>query len=783
MHDENRRNTSSHYGGYLFTGTVISTDPGSMAITVVPDGQQNLAKVQGIPLAGTFAHALGFKETILPTVSSRVLCYGAYSGFCLIIGTIPTVELQNSAENASFPSRAIIGAGEPLLDDSHSSGYLGNLNKALLLNNQLPTDVVQGEKVIANEFGVMMGLFQLLAVLKGSELAQIQCHFLDDLVRIISHNFQHYHALGEHNIFHDGKGLHMELGFTHEPKEGLGIPQVNGVNNTPVIKTETEESIDDSKDFYKLDDERLKTVERLKIFLGRLGDFVNILLVAPGNEARYLDGSLPTKPDRGLFQCHIAPDGMFTLRTVKGMVLEKTNWIRVPHRIRTPEDPQGDDGALIEYPVKEAFDFDETYTDSGIPFLYYLQLRDYLASLEDDQLLNFKAHEKDFFVNDKHDAELPLNELTFVDPLTNTAYKRTRTLISIMPNGGISMSDAWSSAIVMEGGNIYIQPAKDLVLQPMRDLVAKVGGHVSVAAKKDLDLSSTSGGMRIKTSRSQYLYSEEAGIALHAEGPFIDGGIAPDPADGEALEYVSGIVFKAPQSGVQSYGRQVYSHGIESNVVVGKHVAVEGSDSTHLLSDGNMFVSSERTFVGAKQVLEVFSKGSAMFIGDSSTVIGKKGQTFAVSIGGGVEGFIDSVGKNKEFYNALIRITEDMEEFDATEFVVGFVEPEDFDALEFRFLSSSRYNLTELDIFPQSLVQLEDASFPGLHSLEKWVEEPVNETYPYPGADRAKTYVTASSNNTEQTSDKLLISKVSALMNEATLQEPVNLFELYTVKL
>ena len=783
MHDENKRNTASHYGGYLFTATVISTDPGSMAITVAPDGQQNLAKLQGIPLANTFAHALGFKESVLPTVSSRVLCYGGYSGFCLIIGTIPNVELQNSTELASFPSRAVIGAGEPLLEDSHSSGYLGPLNKALLLNNQLPTDTVQGEKVIANEFGVMIGLFQMLSVLKGSELSQVQCHFLDDLVRVISHNFQHYHALGEHNIFHDGKGLHLEMGFTHEPKEGLGIPQVNSSGGTPTIKDGKTVETDDSKDFYTLSDERLKAIERLKVYLGRLGDFINILLVAPADEPRALNGETPGTPDRGLFQFHVSTDGMVTVRTVKGMVLEKTNWIRVPHRIRTPEDPKGDDAVTIEYPIKEAFQFDETYQANNIPFLYYLQLRDYLTSLEDDQLLNFGAHEKDFHVNQDYTKEIPLQSISYVDPLTNTEYKKTKTLISIMPNGGITMSDAWSSAIVMEGGNIYIQPANDLVMQPMRNLVAKVGGNVSVAAKKEIDLSSTTGGMRVKTDRSQYFYSDKSGIVLHSEGPFIEDGFFPDFEEEQALEFVSGIVLKAANSGVQSYGKQIYSHATGSNVMGGKNLAIEGEESSHILSDGNMFVSAKRTFVGAKQVLEMFSEGSAILIGDTGTVISKKGQTFAVAIGGRVEGFLDTVDKNKGFYDALVRITDDMDEFESTELLAGFDEPEDFEALTFRFLSSDRYGLTDLDIFPQSLVQLEDATFPGIHRLEKWVEVPINDTYPYPGKDLADTYVTSSLNNIEKTSDGELISKVKELMNDSTLQEPLNIFESYTAKL
>jgi hypothetical protein len=755
-----------------------------MVIEIAPDGQQNLSKLQGIPLAQTFAHTMGFKETVLPTVGTRVLCYGGYSGFCLIIGSIPATELQTNTPQDGFPSRAIIGAGEPLLDKVHSSGYFESITKSVMLNNQLPTDVVQGEKVIANEFGVMIGLFQLLSVLKGSELAQVQCHFLDDLVRIISHNFQHYHSLGETNIFHDGKGLHMEVGLTHDPKEALGVPQIAdqpSVNGT--IQEIGVTAKDDSKDFYKLEDERMKAVERLKLYVGKLGDFINLILLAPNVEKRSLNGEEIQNPDRGLFQLHVGLDGMFTVRTVNGIVLEKTNWIRVPQRIRTPEDPEGDDATKIDYPVKEVFKFDETYVQRGIPFLYYLQLKDYLAHLDSKKYANFEAHEKDFFVNQDYKQERPLESITFVDPITGTAFKRTTSFISLMPNGGVTMSDAWGSSIVMEGGNIYIQPANDLVIQSMRDVVAKVGRHLSVSAKKELDVSSTEGGFRLKTDKSQYLYSDKAGIVLHAEGPFIEDGFVPEDS---AVEYVGGIVLKAPKSGVQTHSRQLFLNCTENAILESKRLIMEAEESTHLLSDKNMFISSERTFVGADSILEIFTKGSAIFIGDKGTVVGKKDQTFAVAkVGTGiapVEGLIDAKDKNKFFYDALIRATEDMLEFEATDYVVGFKTAEDFDALQFRFLSSDRYALTDSDIIPQTLVQLEDVSFPGLHNLEKWIEVPVNDTYPYPGADRANTFITASINNVEKTEDGL-VNKVTDLQGGVTLDGPSDLFNSYTVRL
>ena len=70
---ENRKNTQTHLGASLHLGTVTSCDPATMAITVHTDGQQNLESMQGIPLASCFAHAMGFKETVLPQIQVLLL--------------------------------------------------------------------------------------------------------------------------------------------------------------------------------------------------------------------------------------------------------------------------------------------------------------------------------------------------------------------------------------------------------------------------------------------------------------------------------------------------------------------------------------------------------------------------------------------------------------------------------------------------------------------------------------------------------------------------------------
>src|ERR1019366_3004721 len=145
---------------------------------------------------------------------------------------------------------------------------------------------------------------------------------------------------------------------------------------------------------------------------------------------------------------------------------------------------------------------------------------------------------------------------------------QTKSWVSLMGNGGISLADAWGSAINMEGGNIYIQPAKDLIVQPNRNLIAKVGGNVGIAARGELDFSSTNGGLRIKTENVQYLYSENGGIVLHTDGEAATKAARTyNPYDPDSMvTNVSGIVFKASNSSINAYAEQVYLNATDALV-------------------------------------------------------------------------------------------------------------------------------------------------------------------------------------------------------------------------
>ena len=726
----------------IFTAVVITANAGSRSVTVARESYGTAAAadmgnmLEGLVVSTTISTFLGFKDSTLPQPGSRVLCVEDSSSSCFVVGSIP----QASLELKALPGRAALGAGCAMDEPANRIGHEAHTRSICDLRR--PSDIVDGEYGIANELGVLIGLYQQMAVLKASELAQVQCFLLDDLVRIISHNFQHYTALGEYSIFHDGKRLMAEFGATHKAPESYGSPAVTSDNGSiDVFGSTGSHKPDDSDDFYELkQDERMRAIERFKMFLGSVGDFLHLFLVRPNPTApRVLNGDVDSgTTETGLWNTHIGTDGGMHIRSVKEIFIEKTNWIRVPVRQRAPDDPEGDDARNLDYKDKKPFEFNTDFKYKGNPIAYALQIRDYLAYVnEKSNYQNFKAHEKDFFVNDDVEGEEHVGKFTKIDQETTSTvnqYELKTAGIYLMPNGGITIRDAWNSAIILEGGNVYIQPAKDLVMQPLRHSVTKAGNSVITNAKKHIDFSSTEEGLRVKTEKSQYFYADKGGMVLEANGENDTAG-EPSPKD-EAIEYIGGIVFKSKLSiynyaekNIVNYAKKnLYLQSLENtDILADKALTLYGKKNNNILSDGRMLCFSGKSTT-------VASEGGAVFAGASNTVLGQDSQNLGVTY--------DKKSKYVDIIKGSVKVSDIAKGVkELTKFKdeilknTTFEKEEKFKDLKFKFLKSEKYKLSkEQDAIPMTLAQ-QDSELTELYNLTEWEEKKINETYPFPGKE------------------------------------------------
>jgi hypothetical protein len=739
----------------FFIGRVSASDTGSYNVIVETVGDNLKSPMQGVPLASVFGTTLGFKECINYPVGAAVLCYYVFTSKCYILGIIPEKDIGDVRTFA----RTALKTNDGIFDEQNFVNYDTDASKNDFYGQNRPSDVVEGELVYANEFGVLLGLFQTMATLKGSELAQVQCYLLDDLVRIISHNYEHFTAMGEFKVWHDGRAIMAELGATHLSGESLGIPQVTSFKQDIVFSEENgRPTPDDSKDYYKFDkDERIKASERLKIFMGKLGDFLHMFIVRPDPEAiRALAGEVQGKFDTGMADVHFGLDGRISIRTVTGASIEKTNWIMVPERVRTADDPNGDDD--LEYENKDPFEFDTSRKYKQNPTLFFLQMQDCNAYLQNAyDYKNFIKHEKDFKLSkDPQNQENQIEGIEKVDPNTEVKlsdYQLRRSGVYLMDNGGIMLKDAWGSAIVMEGGDIYLQAAKDLVSQPMRHAITKAGMHINLSARKDVDISSTEEGFRLKTKKIQYFYSLEEGMLLHSDG---EKKTNPLPETDGAYENMGGIVLKS-KTGIFSYAEDSFARTTSQTLIKSGslYIEAEGTDGNpngvHIKSKKNITAIAESflylnggnsAILHSNSGMEVIAQGSLIIGGASATAIGQQGQIIGmVPHPGSFPAILDGVLDIPKISDGFDEIKNAELEINYQEtFGYPYQQDDKFEGIEFRFLKSEKYKLSdESDQLPMTIAQQQDKVF-GIENLVPWVEVPVKGTYPFPGTDKWNSY-------------------------------------------
>lgn len=757
----------------LFQAVVSSFDNGTYNIIVEPMGPGLPPIMQGVPLMQVYASSLGFRECNPYPAGASVLCYYAGPARCYILGIIP----QHDTGNFGFFNRAALKTADGNFDTQNSTGYAKSSAKQATHNQSRPTDITEGEQAWANDFGIMLGLFQQFASLKGSELAQIQCFLLDDLVRIISHNFQHWTALGEYNIWHDGKGIQAEFGATHLSTESIGVASIKEKDGKPVFAEDGDKPTpDDAKDYYKfVDDERLKAIERLKLFMGKLGDFLHVFMVKPDDTAkRDLSGETKGNFDLGLADLHLGLDGRISLRTASAFSVEKSNWIMVPNRVRTPEDPKGDDASELTYDKKDPFKFDNQFKYRENPTMYFLQMRDCVTYLQNSyNYKHFLKHEKDFNLSKSPDSkESKLEEVTDIDPYTKVNfadYVLRHSGFYLMDNGGWMLKDAWGSALVSEGGNIYVQPAKDLIQQPLRHNVLKAGGSIALNANKHVDISSTEEGLRVKTKKVQHYFAKDGGLIFQTDSRSVQ---APSPAS-KAYEDFGGILFIAKDSSIFNNAKSV--------VVDAENVSIAAEKILGLYSDQLMFVESKQNcYLLADSNIYLSGKKGTAVISDSNVSVAGNEQTSIGKIGTRI-GMVPSPNSLPASLDGVIPVSVFTQIVDTVKTAIiaadkqitsPFGDTAKYKTVKFRFLDSDTYGLVdEEDFLPMTIAQQEDQAFSFLN-LTQWDETEESGTLPFPGKAKFENYyVTGELKNLIKKGQDSTSKGVDALEFEAKLEK------------
>jgi hypothetical protein len=190
-------------------GTVMQIDPIREVCRVVTMKGQKLDSVYWIrPYGGNERQG----DFFTPRVGDRVvLDYGL--GYPIIKGTLP----RPQAGSQSYPID--LDSGQLLVDTGSYAQAMGGLTA----NASKPKDSLLGDRVITSQGGGLLGILRAGSViLRSSKAAELFMSRLQDLVRIVSRNFEHFTDLST-DVYRNIQGrvyryygLSQEYGKTSE---------------------------------------------------------------------------------------------------------------------------------------------------------------------------------------------------------------------------------------------------------------------------------------------------------------------------------------------------------------------------------------------------------------------------------------------------------------------------------------------------------------------------------------------------------------------------------------
>ena len=220
-----------------------------------------------------------------------------------------------------------------------------------------PLDAIPGsDEGMMNEMGVGYGISRFFSWLRASDTAGVWCMYLDNLTRIAAYNYEFWTSGGERWIKNDeGEVNDVEL-FTPYPWEAMGM-LVPDAAPADLIEGGGIYKPKQSSLMYEPKFEDQTGIPRHMKIRGYLGDLERDLVVLPkfdisGDEEDFVERHQNSSKYSGVLDLHKHMDGMYTVRSARGIISEKYIHIPVPKQLAVPEEKDGlGDGATNYRPA------------------------------------------------------------------------------------------------------------------------------------------------------------------------------------------------------------------------------------------------------------------------------------------------------------------------------------------------------------------------------------------------------------------------------------------------
>lgn len=488
----------------VYDGTVIEVDRVGRTLRVMVN---KITIPNCVYAPGALASYMGFGEVALPPVGSRVLVLYLPQG-SYVLGTQPELTDDVTVFGGAVcgdPEDCVAAVGAFVPEDQSSD------NPALPGYNT-PADLLPGESSKQNNLGVALRMLYNFEQMSAGDLAKVEVHLLNDMVRIVDNYFVHHNVGGDTLIWSNGR-CNYESHFTGYPFESEGK------------RKEDEELAKELSD-------NIVSIEglgasatgrwRKSTYMGFLADMIHTWVTDPTKAlSTYGD-----KADRaGKVRTWIGSDGTVMVQTTAGVHVEVTQRVVVPTMFNKWDDPEVDAAEQIKDLNKEFLKLwgkGPDWTDLDVSVWQMRSYARYITLFH--SLSRFKQLEekKGCKIPTETEAEAPQPTCMEADkeeanPNGNTPYKGN-ALFSMDPGGNIMLAAGGGTSIVLtKNGTVQIVSAGNMEFVSSGNMTFSAK-NISMKAASHMQFAAILGAIKMKAQLAIDVLCELGHIWLKTDG-------------------------------------------------------------------------------------------------------------------------------------------------------------------------------------------------------------------------------------------------------------------------
>ena len=559
----------------IMVGTIHQVIPGMYMYRVVFDGYQT-------PIVCTTLDPYWFLQPVVSQiypVGTRVFVVLDHAfTWGRIIGAVPPRQIPDTERAIATPN---LVSGVGTFHYAHSrylSHFLDHRPLAQGLDDFIHArmaDNLHGDYTISNVFGGGFHTDPFHTFIRQSHSCGVWLFGIDQLLRLMGRSIQEYSTVHERYVGVDEAESYVFEGIAMYPHEGLGLPQPSGQiygKNEPYDLLRSDGK---SKGFMEPITKELVPFYRQQTYSGFIGQGQVRLFFIPPRADESSQHPIAVSKQQFLM------DGTLLFESAKGIHLIKHGNIASYRRIRAIEDPQGDDLAKRNYsPAVSVPKLEQgaTITDQ------------ILHAAWEQANIGFEGHALDFEKSSSDDlpfdrdvelgaldalrtsSEIPkaATQLLYIDErYGEREYSGSRSSISLLPDGGIAIRGGCGEEILLQGGNITLSAPGDLRCLFGRSAVTLAGDDIVLRAKNSVDITATDHDVRLKAERNLDMVGGMAGegrTLLENQATGVPTWEGVQGKEGEAING-AGIVLRAPDSVLASYGKRVYTKAVDKGEI------------------------------------------------------------------------------------------------------------------------------------------------------------------------------------------------------------------------